>query len=56
MGSKDMSAQPPGIGVADVVNPALHAGIQFGKCDLPGGVQVEVMLQEAGKVHGVEIG
>ena len=28
-----MPAQPPGVGVANVVNPALNAGIEFREAD-----------------------
>jgi hypothetical protein len=30
--------QTPGVRVADVVDPALHAGIELGEGDLPGAV------------------
>ena len=48
-----MPTQPPGVGVTDVVDPALHAGIEFGKADLSAFVEVDIMLQAVGEVHGV---
>jgi len=40
-GAEDMCAQTPGIGVADMVDPALDAGVELGETELaalPGGV------------------
>lgn len=48
-----MPTQPPGIGVTNVVDPALHAAIKFGEADLPAFVQIDVMLQTVGEVHRV---
>ena len=50
---KNVLAQPPGVGVAHVVDPALHAGVQFGERDLTGPVRVQIALQPAGEVHRV---
>jgi hypothetical protein len=48
MGGEDVLAQGPGIPVADMIDPALDARIQFGKADLPRLVQVEVTPQAQG--------
>lgn len=36
MGVEDVPTQPPRIGIADVVDPALYAGIELGERDLLG--------------------
>ena len=48
-----MSAQPPGVGVAHMVDPALNAGIQFSERNLPGPVSVQIMFQPAGEVDAL---
>ncbi len=45
-----MLAQSPGIGVAHVVDPALHAGVKFRKADLPGTVLLPALSQPTAKV------
>ena len=45
-----MLAQSPGIGVAYVVDPALHAGVKFRKADLPGTGLLPALAQPTAKV------
>jgi hypothetical protein len=42
---ENVTTQPPAIGVTHMINPALHAGVQFGETDLPGLVQINVVFQ-----------
>ncbi len=45
-----MLAQSPGIGVAHVVDPALHAGVKFRKADLPVTVLLPALPQPMTKI------
>jgi hypothetical protein len=45
MSVKNMSAQSPCIGVTDMINPALYAGIQFRKRDFARLIQVDIVFQ-----------
>jgi hypothetical protein len=45
-----MPAQSPGIGVAYVVDLALHAGVKFRKADLPGILLLPALPQPTAKV------
>jgi len=53
MATENITAQAPAISVTHMVNPALHAGIQFAKADFPGLVEVEVMFQPPGEINGI---
>ncbi len=53
MRGKHLLAQPPGVGIADVVDPALHAGIQLGGRAPIGLIRVQVTFQPAGELHCV---
>src|SRR5512132_3420672 len=49
---KDMAARAPTVGVADVVDPALDAGIEFGIADLAGVIGGELRPQPSvGRAH-----
>lgn len=41
-------AQSPGIGMAHMIDPALHAGIEFGKGDRPGPIGFVLLAEAAG--------
>ena len=51
--AQDMFAQAPGIGVANMVDPALHTTIQVGKADASGLVQIESVLKTTGKTDHI---
>ncbi len=53
MRPEEMFAQPPGIGVAYVVDPALHAGVEFGERDEPRSIGIEMAFEPTRKVHRV---
>src|SRR5579872_820027 len=51
--AEDVAAKPPRIAMAHMIDPTLHASIQFGKADVPGLVQIEILLQATREVDGV---
>ena len=55
MAIKNVPAQAPRIGIADMVDPTLHAGIKFCKSDCVALVGVNVAFQAAGEVDGVAL-
>jgi len=44
-------ARAPGVGVADMVNPALHADVKLGEGDLPGAVVDRVCAKSTGNLE-----
>jgi len=48
-----MLAQPAGIGVAHVVDPALNAGVEFGQRDQPRPIGIEIAFEPTREVHRV---
>lgn len=53
MARKDVLAQAPGVGEAHVIDPALHAGIEFSEGDAAGLVVIDRGCQLAAEVDGV---
>lgn len=51
--AENVAAQAPGISIAHMVGPALHAGVQFGEGDRAAFIQVNVALQPAREIHGI---
>jgi energy-coupling factor transporter ATP-binding protein EcfA2 len=47
---KDMSAKPPTVGIADMIDPTLYAGIELGKADLAAAVGIKTFAEMAGCV------
>lgn len=43
-----MPPQPPGVGITHMVDPTLHAGIEFGKADAAGAPGLESRAQAPG--------
>lgn len=48
-----MRPQPPGVAIAHMVDPALHAGVQFGEGEPALTVEVDVAFQLPGKANYV---
>ena len=53
MATKEVATQTPSIPVADMIDPALDAGLKFAKADFAGLVEIQIMLEAAGEVYGV---
>jgi hypothetical protein len=50
---KDVPTQSPGIGITDVVDPSLNAGVEFGKGDASALIEIKITLEPSGKVYHV---
>ena len=48
-----MSPQPPAIGVAHMIDPALYAGVELGEADFTRAVRPPALPQPAGKVADI---
>jgi len=53
MGVKYMLAQAPCIGISNMVNLAVDAGIQFGKADFTCLIQIQIMLKTASEFDDI---
>ncbi len=47
VGAEEVPKQPPRIGITHMVDPALHAGVQFGKGDLACAIVVDARSEAA---------
>jgi hypothetical protein len=50
---KDVPTQSPGIGITDVVDPSLNAGVEFGKGDASALIEIKITLEPSGKVYHI---
>ena len=53
MRREDVLSQPPGVGIAHMVDPALHAGVQFGERDAPRAIPIQIGLQPPREIHDI---
>ena len=53
MTAEEIAPQPPRIGVAHVVDPALNAGVQIGERDAAGAIEIDVSLQTTSEIDHV---
>ena len=51
--SEDGAAEAPGVRVAHVIDPALNAGVELGKRNVPGLIRVEIAAEAASEIHNV---